>query len=110
MLNKCCSLAYAHHYAGCVGDKKRRHVHRCLLRRQSATGSTCAHFDPPKYGLEAGRMITIDGKGALVLAHVLNNNVSAMSPVDADILARRIVNALNHMEVLRLSMKKGGTV
>jgi ribosomal protein S15P/S13E len=56
-----------------------------------------------KYGLEAGRTITKNGTAIMTLGHVIipATGAMALSPVDADILAHRIVNALNHMEALR---------
>lgn len=55
-----------------------------------------------RYGLDAGRCITINGKAAVTLNHVTYNGVPFLSPSDADILAHRIVNALNDMEFRRM--------
>ena len=51
-----------------------------------------------KYHLSAGRCIAKDGRDVITIHRIEG---SPLSPVDADILAHRIVNALNHMELVR---------
>lgn len=47
------------------------------------------------YALDAGRTLTKNGVPVLTFAR------QTLSPIDADILAHRIVNALNHIELIR---------
>lgn len=54
-----------------------------------------------KYGLTAGRVITKNNEEVLTLHRVFDGGGYNLSPVDADMLARRIINALNHMEMKR---------
>lgn len=56
-----------------------------------------------KYILDAGRMICKDGIAMLSLNRIGDDHTGyTLSPVDADILAHRIVNALNDMELRRV--------
>jgi hypothetical protein len=48
------------------------------------------------FKLEAGRVLTKNNVPVLMFSKTDN-----ISPADADILAHRIVNALNHMEMIR---------
>lgn len=60
-----------------------------------------------EYKLQAGRIIEKDGEAILSLHRVGSDAAGyTVSPADADILAHRIVNALNHMELLRAEMGK----
>jgi hypothetical protein len=52
------------------------------------------------YGLDAGRTLTKDGTPVLTFAR------QTLSLVDADILAHRIVNALNELEDRRIKEDK----
>lgn len=53
--------------------------------------------DMSKYGLEAGRLITVDGEPHMVLARPAGGSGEARRPsaVDADAFAREVVDALN---------------
>jgi hypothetical protein len=53
------------------------------------------------YSLDAGRVILKNGTAIMTLNHVTDNGMPRLCPADADIFAHRVVNALNHMELIR---------
>jgi hypothetical protein len=57
-----------------------------------------------RYGLDAGRILTIDGLPMMVFVKAMASNAPALATSDADILAHRIVNALNDMELRRVRL------
>jgi hypothetical protein len=60
-----------------------------------------------KYSLVSGRAIMKNGIAIAMLERVGSDSYGyTLSPADTDILAHRIVNALNHMELKR--QKLGG--
>jgi hypothetical protein len=54
-----------------------------------------------KYTLGAGRFIVKDGRNIAYIGRAFDGVAWELSPADTDILAHRIVNALNHMELIR---------